>query len=60
LPAELVNTGRFHQVVFAGAGLQAKSNNGRIPLEVASNRGHTQAVEILKYEINTRFRTKGT
>lgn len=47
----------IHALIFAGADLHAKSDDGRLPLDLAQTNGHKDAVKVLKAEITKRFRT---
>jgi hypothetical protein len=43
-------------LILHGADLHLKAVNGKLPVDLAEEKGHSRAVEILKREITKRFR----
>ncbi len=46
----------IHLLIFGGADLHARSDDGKLPLDLALEKEHSQAAEILRREITKRFR----
>jgi ankyrin repeat protein len=55
--AENGNTDIIHLLLLSGADLHTRSDDGKLPLDLAEAKGNKLAVEMLKREITKRFRS---